>query len=236
MDGEQLWRDSAPFVRFLAEWEATWPVLSLASVASPPERTAVISVDVINGFCYQGALASPRVGAIVAPCTQLLQRAYAGGVRDFVLVQEGHTPDAVEFASFPPHGILGTLEAEAVPEYQALPFYTSMTIVRKNSLHAAVDTDLTAWLQARPQLDTFIVIGDCTDLCVYQAAMFLRLQANARNLTRRVIVPADCVATYDLPPETAQAVGAMPHAGDLLHLVFLYSLKLNGVEVIRSLT
>jgi hypothetical protein len=43
------------------------------------------------------------------------------------------------------------------------------------------------------------------------------------------------VDTYDLPVETAKQIGAVPHAGDLLHLIFLYSMMLNGVEVVRSI-
>ena len=33
----------------------------------------------------------------------------------------------------------------------------------------------------------------------------------------------------------ARALGAVPHAADLLHLIFLYSLMLNGVEVVRAI-
>jgi nicotinamidase-related amidase len=81
-----------------------------------------------------------------------------------------------------------------------------------------------------------IVVGDCTDLCVYQAAMHLRLRANAAgDRGFEVVVPEDCVQTYDLPVETAQRLGALPHDGDLLHGLFLYHLALNGVQEGRSL-
>jgi nicotinamidase-related amidase len=83
-------------------------------------------------------------------------------------------------------------------------------------------------------VDTFIVVGDCTDICVYQLAMHLLTWANARDLEWRVIVPEDCVQTYDLPLETANQVGAKPHPGDLLHQVFLYHMALNGIEIVRS--
>jgi hypothetical protein len=80
-----------------------------------------------------------------------------------------------------------------------------------------------------------MVVGDCTDLCTYQLAMFLRLDANARQKARRVIVPADCVQTYDLPVEIASGLGALPHPGNLLHAVFLYHMQLNGVEVVSEI-
>jgi nicotinamidase-related amidase len=81
----------------------------------------------------------------------------------------------------------------------------------------------------------WIVVGDCTDLCVYQAAMALKTRSLANHLGQRVIVPADCVATYDLPVEPALAVGAQPHDGDLLHHVFLHSMSQNGVEIVARI-
>jgi nicotinamidase-related amidase len=98
-----------------------------------------------------------------------------------------------------------------------------------------LNTGLNEWLAAHPGVDTFIVVGDCTDLCTYQLAMHLRLDANARQLQRRVIVPVDCVDTYDRPVAAAQQQGGFAHDAELLHAVFLYSMALNGVEVLLSI-
>jgi hypothetical protein len=38
-----------------------------------------------------------------------------------------------------------------------------------------------------------------------------------------------------MPIEVANAIGALPHNGDFLHLVFLYHMRLNGVEVVREI-
>jgi hypothetical protein len=66
--------------------------------------------------------------------------------------------------------------------------------------------------------------------------MHLRLRANAyQRASDRVILPANCVATYDLPVSVAQEYGIMPHHGDLLHLLFLYHLALNGVQVVANI-
>jgi len=235
MELSTLMTKSEPFLRYLAGWEAALPEADLAGLAPEMGRMAIISVDVINGFCYTGPLASPRIQRIVGPIVSLFERAHAAGVQHFVLAQEAHEPDAVEFAQYPPHGVKETDEAEAVPEFKALPFYGDMVVVPKNSIHPALNTRLEAWLQDHPQVDTFIVVGDCTDLCTYQLAMHLRLRANAHQLHQRVILPVNCTDTFDLPVEAAQMIGAVPHDGDLLHLVFLYSMMLNGVEVVRSI-
>jgi hypothetical protein len=50
-----------------------------------------------------------------------------------------------------------------------------------------------------------------------------------------IVVPADLVATYDVPVVTALELGIMPHPGDLLHHFFLYHMELNGIQVVSSL-
>jgi nicotinamidase-related amidase len=156
-------------------------------------------------------------------------------VRDFVLPQDCHTHDAVEFADFPPHCEVGTSEANTIPELANLSFADLYTIVPKNSINAFINTSLTKWLDEHQNLSTAIVVGDCTDLCVYQLAMNLKLYANAHNLNTRVIVPENAVQTYDMPVETANAIGVLPHDGDFLHLFFLYHMRLNGIQVVREI-
>ena len=235
MDTTALIKNSEPFLHYVAQWEAALPALELSSLAADPKRVAVISVDVINGFCHAGPLASPRVKGIIGPIVRLFEHAHAAGVRHFLLTQDTHEPEAVEFGQYPPHCVRGTDESEAVPEFKALPFYKDMLTFPKNSIHSALNTGLENWLQEHPEVNTFITVGDCTDLCTYQLAMHLRLRANAAQLRHRVVLPVDCVDTYDLPVATAKQIGAVPHDGDLLHLIFLYSLMLNGVEVVRAI-
>jgi nicotinamidase-related amidase len=223
------------FLEYLDGWLAGLRGLPLAEATERPLGTALVSVDVINGFCHEGPLASPRVRAILPTIVRLFQAAWDRGVRHILLTQDTHDPDAVEFGSFPPHCIRGTEEAEAVPELKALPFFGQMTIFEKNSIDASKNTGLDVWINAHAEVDRYVVVGDCTDLCVYQMAMHLRLDANARQLRRRVIVPVDCVDTYDLSIAAARGIGAIPHSADLLHRVFLYSMMLNGVEVVASL-
>ena len=235
MNVEQLIEHSRPFLAYLVEWKAGLQPLDLASVLEGrPERAAIISVDVINGFCYQGPLASPRVASIVPPIVALFKRAHELGVQHFILTQDTHDPEAVEFGSYPPHCVRGSSESETVPEFKELPFFDRFVIMPKNSIDSSLGTDLDPWLDDHPEVDTFIVVGDCTDLCTYQLAMHLRLRANALNRQVRVILPEDGVDTYDLPVDTAREIGAVPHDGDLLHHIFLYSMMLNGVEVVST--
>ncbi len=230
-----LVNESSPFLHFLEDWNAHLPVLPLAQVLAQPERAAIISIDVLRGFCDVGPLASARVGRIVEPISQLFQAAWAAGLRNIVLVQEDHDPQAVEFEAWPPHCVRGTEEAQTVEAIRRLPFFDQINVLFKNSISSFQGTGLDAWIAARPEIDCFIAVGDCTDLCTYQLAMDVRLEANAHQRRRRVIVPADCTDTYDRSVETAQKEGGLPHPAELMHQVFLYHMALNGVEVVRHL-
>lgn len=226
------------FLSWLDGWYDGLKELSLEAVlheAGGPAGVALVSVDMIVGFCSEGPLSSPRVGALTPRVVALFQRAYAAGVRELVFTQDAHPEDSPEFADFGPHCIRGTREAETVPELQELPFAESIRVIPKRSLSSAIATDFGAWLAARPQIRRFVIVGDCTDLCIYQAAMDLKLRANADHLPYQVIVPERCVDTYDVPVEVAQRLGIMPHDGDLLHRLFLYHMALNGVRVVRDI-
>jgi nicotinamidase-related amidase len=226
-----------PFLAYLEEWYNGLADLPLAElVGGEPERVAVISIDVINGFCKSGPLASERVGRIARPVADLFERAYALGVRSFALTQDTHDPHTPEFQAYPPHCIRGTAESEAVDELKALPFFDHVAVFPKNSINSHLGTGLGAWVKERPQVDRFIVAGDCSDLCTYQAAMQLRLEANAENLARRVVVPVDAVDTFDTPVSVARELGIKAHDGDLHHVLFLHHMAMNGVEVVRRLS
>ena len=232
-----LKESAATYIDYLEHWVANLPAVALTSVVSDPKRTAILCVDVINGFCTIGPLSSPRVQGIVSPIVKVFVAAHQLGVRHFLLPQDTHDPQAVEFGSYPPHAVRGDLESLTVPELRALPFAESFVIIEKNSISAAENTSLGAWLDAHPDVNTFIVTGDCSDLCTYQLAMHLRLRANSRQLQGvRVVLPADCVQTYDTPIDVALRLGIPPHHADLLHAVFLSNMFTNGVEVVGSLS
>ena len=234
---EPFMERATEFLGALAEWQSTLPTIAWTDLAEEARqgKVALFSVDMINGFCHEGVLSSPRVKGIIPEVVAAFEGAYAVGVRDFILAQDCHTPNAVEFADFPPHCQVNTSEAETIPELAALPFANLYTVVAKNSLNAFHGTRLGTWLDEHRDLSAAVIVGDCTDLCVHQMALHLKLYANAYNLPLRVIVPKNAVQTYDIPVETARQIGSLPHDGDVLHLTFLYHMRLNGVEVVKEL-
>ncbi len=230
---------SRPFLEWLSNWNASLATLDLSgymgSKGVGPAQVAAISADLVNGFCYEGPLASPRITGIVQPSAALFTRAYELGVRNFALAQEYHTHDAPEFEQFGTHCVRSTAESETVSTLANLPFAGLFAVIRKNSLHPALHTEFDRWLAQRREVNTFIAVGDCTDLCLYQLVMYLKLEANAAGRRVDVLVPANCVQTYDLPVDAARSIGAMPHDGNLLHALFLYHMALNGALVVKSI-
>jgi nicotinamidase-related amidase len=207
----------------LETWLSNLETLKLKTLEA--QHTAVLSVDVIEGFCRVGALASPRVEAIIPNVVILIQNAESRGINDIAFIQDAHPENAEEFGAYPPHSIKGTLEASAASELEALPNWKNYAHFEKNSISSLESTKLVAWLQERPQLKNIICIGDVTDLCLYSLAIGVKLRSLAQGLGQRIIVPENCVQTWDSPD----------HPGDLYHAMFLFQLKRNGVEIVSSI-
>jgi nicotinamidase-related amidase len=232
-------KGSQEFLNYLRQWyeEDLRPLPLETVIAGDPSQVAVLSVDLLNGFCREGSLASPRIEGVIPAVTNLFQRAYDAGIRALALAEDSHPEDSPEFQAFPPHCIAGTRESRSVEELRNLPFYDEMTIIKKQALGSQVGTGLPQWIRQDPPLKKFVVIGDCTDLCVYHTAMFLRMDANARGLADvEVIVPANAVETFDIPVKTAREQGIYAHDADLHHVLFLHHLAMNNVTVVSEIS
>jgi nicotinamidase-related amidase len=228
--------DRDPTPRWLELWWSGLRSQPLSHVIHDPTATAVVAVDAIIGFCRSGKMATERLTAIVDPMTALFRDAHALGVQNFLLIQDKHHADDLEFASYAPHCVRGTWETDTVPELATLPFADEFTTIPKHSIHPSIGTHFSRWLTERPGLSTFIVVGAGTDLAVYQTAMDLRLRANALNTPGvRVVVPADAVASHHRSILQAKVEDKAPHPDDYFHRIFLYHMALNGIDVVSSL-
>ena len=238
MDTDAFLHDHRPFFDYLMRWLDSLGTLSLAELTDRghhPRKLAILSEDLVKGFTTVGRLSSPRIAGIVSAVVELMKAAHEIGVRDFVLPHDSHPPDSPEFDAYGPHCVTGTVEAETIDELAELPFADEFTIMPKQSLNPAIGTDLEKWIDERPTMESIIVVGDCTDLCVYQAAMHLKIRSNAMKRRLQVIVPEDCVQTYDLSIEDAAGIGATPHDAGLMHAIFLYHMHLNDIHIVRHI-
>lgn len=178
-----------------------------------PDVTIV--VDVLNGFCRQGNLASPRCADAIPRIRQIVQERRAAGDQ-LVFLADTHDPDDREFEIFPVHCVRGTPEADVVDELT--PFLHDATLIRKRRYSGFFETNLDQVLtQAAPRQVT--VVGVCTDICV------LHTVADLRNRDFSVVVPAAGVATFD----------ASGHPGDLTQRYALDHIRgILGARVIEG--
>lgn len=152
-----------------------------------PDVTIV--VDVLNGFCKHGNLASPRCDAVIPAIKQVVEERMRAE-DDIIFLADTHDANDREFEIFPVHCVRGTSEAEVVPELQ--PFLRDSTLIRKRRYSGFFETDLEGRLMlAKPERVT--VVGVCIDICV------LHTVADLRNRDYHAVIPAHAVATFDAP-------------------------------------
>jgi nicotinamidase/pyrazinamidase len=155
-----------------------------------------IVVDVLNGFCKFGNLASPRCDAAIPRIREVIEQRRRAGDH-LIFLADTHDPNDREFEVFPVHCVRGTPESEVVPELQ--PLLHEATLIRKRRYSGFFETDLEARLLAA-QPEQVTVVGVCTDICVMHTV------ADLRNRDYRVFVPASAVATFDTPDHPGDEV------------------------------
>jgi nicotinamidase-related amidase len=232
-----LRKSSESFLDFLDSWFSNLKVVSLKSLLKKfsADQTAIWCVDVVNGFCKEGNLASPRVAKIIDPIVQLLKNAEQNGINYYLLPQDTHPEHSKEFEIYPRHCVEGSFESRTVQELTDLPNSYKFKVIPKTTINPALEEPVLAWLDQNPEVCQFIVTGDCTDICIHQLAMHLKLQSIKKDKESEVIVPVNCVDTFDISMDAYRSDGLMPHPADVFHIFTLYHLHLNGIRIVSAI-
>lgn len=188
-------------------------------------EAALIIVDMNNGFARKGPLYSPRIEALIPEVSRIAHIFASEKSLPLIIVNEDHKEDSREFDSYPPHCIRGTEESQIISELDDIQ---NKIIIGKNCTNAfAVDEFKKIFMDIYGKgIKKFVVVGDCTDICIYQAAVSMQTYFNHNGYDGEVIVPIYAVDTYNLDETN--------HHGDLMNVVFLYSMIGNGVKVVRD--
>lgn len=182
-----------------------------------PGKSALVILDMINGFLREGALKSERIEGTVEPIVKLVKMCGKANI-PIIAFADCHSEAAPEFESYPAHCIGGTSEAKLIEEIANLGGYR---LIPKNSTNGFLEADFQKWLDDNPEITSFIITGDCTDICVLQFALALKAYFNGKNIRSRLVVPVNAVETYDLGE----------HYGELMNIVALQMMKWNGIEL-----
>lgn len=196
-----------------------------------PEKTMHVIIDMNNGFAKKGALYSPRVEALIPKIVSLTKR---GLERNIITgaYTDCHCNISPELESFPPHCMADTEESEVIDELKVY-IEKGLHIWTKNSTNGIMSVNplnsdlIDKYSKERIEgLNTFIITGCVTDICVYQFTLTLKAYLNENNINARIIVPVDCVDTFDIPEV---------HDAEFMNVVFLNSMLSNGIEVVGSI-
>jgi len=138
-----------------------------------PESTAVVVVDMQNGFCHpDGSLYAPGSEEAIEPCADLVETARDAGA-PVVYTRDVHPPDQFddahyydEFDRWGEHVLEGSWEAEIV---DGLDVSEDDLVVVKHTYDAFYRTELDGWLNAH-NIDTLVFGGTLANVCVLHTA------------------------------------------------------------------
>lgn len=187
---------------------------TLLSKAYNNARTCVVVIDMTDGFCKKGALYSPRVAKLIGPIEMALE--FLPKANKTFLV-DLHNRDSLEFKTFPMH--CHTKEESAiVAELVRFP----NQVIPKNSTNgifayiSKVDTR---------DYDNFLIMGDCTDICILQFALSLKAYLNERGQRANVITFTEYTDTFDMDLHNPQ----------LANLFAYKNMEQSGISVFKKL-
>lgn len=194
---------------------------SLESAPLNQKSTLLLHIDIVEGFLNFGALHSPRVAEIIDDVVSLNKK-LTNVTKAFVL--DEHPEDAEEFKAYPSHCVIGTGESDLVQEL--VPFAKDRRLFKKNSTNIFHAPEFLVFLNEH-NFDTIILVGDVTDICILQAGLSIKTYFHEHQLPVRMILPINCVDTYQLDVAN--------HDADLMNLFTLYNLQMNGIEIVQNI-
>ncbi|MFB6221850.1 MAG: cysteine hydrolase family protein [Halolamina sp.] len=138
-----------------------------------PDSTAVIVVDMQNGFCHpDGSLFAPDSEAALGPVTDLVSRARAAG-SEIIYTRDVHPEEQFdgnhyydEFERWGEHVVEGTWGAEL---HEDLDVREDDHVVQKHTYDAFHRTELEGYLDARG-IDDLLFCGTLANVCVLHTA------------------------------------------------------------------
>lgn len=183
-------------------------------------KTMLFIIDMVNGFATCGNLYSPRVEKLIIPIANFTKQ-NINNLYSVIALNDAHYCNSLEFLSYPCHSLKNTFESQLVCELFEIE---GIKVIEKNSINGFLVLN-DCILRDFNYIDNVIVVGNATDICVYQFVMTLRSYFNQYNLNKNIIVPMNMVDTYDEPNS---------HPADLFNIVFLNSMILNGINVTKG--
>ena len=159
-------------------------------------RKALYMIDMNNGFVNFGNMANPKYNELVNEQLKLINKfRKENQLVNFVL--EGHTTDSIEFDSYPSHCVLGTKEAELIPEFIDEQNKENTRTYYKNSINGMLNRNLQDDIKSQDTLNEIVIGGVCADLCVMDFARTFSRYLDEINRRAKIFVVENTIDTYD---------------------------------------
>ena len=163
-------------------------------MALDPERSALLVVDMQNGFCHpDGALYAPGSEEVIEDVAALAERARDAGV-SIIFTRDVHPPEQFEdahyydeFERWGEHVVEGSWETEIVGE---IDVREDDHVVTKHTYDAFYNTGLEGWLRAHG-IDDLLICGTLANVCVLHTAG----SAGLRDF--RPVLVRDCIGAIE---------------------------------------
>lgn len=198
-------------------WEK--PAIKRSSIEK--ENTALIIIDMVNGFVREGAMKNELAEDIIEPITELMEFCKANDI-PIVAFADCHDEDSPEFERYGRHCVKGSSEVEIVDEIKAVGGYK---LINKNSTNGFLEEEFQQWLKENPQITDFIITGVCTDICVMQFCLTLKAWFDKNGKKSRTILPLNMVETYEF----------RGHQITLVNTMAVYFIEESGTEICSNL-
>lgn len=216
----------------------------------------LVIVDEVVGFCKVGGgnLAPVTADAQVTEMieqTDRLARSFTRNKWPILAFLDTHEAGKPE-PPYPPHCEVGTGEEDLMPELAWLESDPHATLIRKDCIngfvgamettfkgHGTTHNRCVDWVNTH-RIDTVLVTGICTDICVMDFVLTL---LSARNhglmpsLVDIVVLEPGC-ATYDLPLTVAGSLGlpdTAAHPKAPTHHMGLYFMASRGAVLAHNI-
>ena len=161
-------------------------------------KRCLIVVDMVNGFVNEGVLHDKRIKQVLPNQLKLIKEAKANN--DLIIfIKDSHSKNAVEFARFGNTNrcLDGSGESELIDEFKPFEGLEDTISIKKNSTSFMEAPMFRELLLKEKDLETFDVVGCCTDICVTNGVLGLANYLDENNRKHTINVYLDAVATYN---------------------------------------
>lgn len=159
-------------------------------------KKALYIIDMNNGFVNFGNMANPEYNLLVPEQLKLVEKIRKEkGVLNFIL--DAHTPESRELREYPVHCLIGSEEAQIIPELISEQDQPDTMSFYKNSINGILESDVQKSIKSLKNLREAIFCGVCADLCVMD---FVRSYARFLDMIdheAKLFVVKNAIDTFD---------------------------------------